>query len=480
MLDAAASGRNKQLLNDVKETVWSGVELMSDPSTILALAEVTATLCHTLEMEEALYRRTKHGATSRRRQRVERNQFTKQAYAEPDLMRHYDATVEQVIISGLGGDAISDSRSGGGGLPRSVAFEYSGQETFSESVESMSVEEQRKKAGRDNVDSNYLEQKIRSRSERMEQERKQRSTASKFPVVDVASVPQSQMQMDSERLRSEIEDLPVDNVKDDEEERSGKESQSALQRQSTVRIRNGSTARPKQSLTVREDDNSAHDHGVGHETPTLTQSSPLIETDSAMSRFYRTLDDVLARKRSETMQHLVEETLLNDGKQFSLKNDRRSDAMHRAVTSMNAISAMTSVGSQKKDKDSLSQRLSEWRKATQGGDSESMQAILGTTQKSPKKNPVSLIILAALASSFFLLWFGFGCYGMYAFVKARVGSRAFAPSIPTESQEIVIRIVTEVVHVNQNGAAIHDGGLVETNVNRDVLAECVSAAFEHA
>lgn len=478
-MDAAASGRNKQLLNDVKETVWSGVELMSDPSTILALAEVTATLCHTLEMEEALYRRTKHGPTSRRRQRLERNQFTQQAYTEPDLMKHYDATVEQVIISGLGADTISDSRSGGGGgPPKSVAFENSGQATFSESVESISVEEQWKKAGRDKVDSNYLEQKIRSRSEQMEQERKQLSTVSKVSVVDVASAMQLQTQKDTEQLRAEIEDLRVENVVEDDDENSGKESQSALQRQRTVRIRNGSTARSKQSVALLEDDDSVHE--AGDETPTLTQSSPLVEADSAMSRFYRTLDDVLAKKRSETMQQLVDEDFLNERRRFRRKNDNGRDALHRAVTSMNVINSMASGVSQKKDKDSLAQRLNKWRKAMQGGDSESAQAMLGTTQKSSKKNPVSLLILAALASGFFLLWFGFGCYGMYVFVKARVGSRAVAPAIASVSQEIVIRIVKEVVHVHENGAAIHNGDILQADMNTELFAECVSASIEHA
>ena len=494
MMDAAASGRNKQLLHNVTETVWSCVELMSDPNTILALAEVTATLCHTLEMEEALYRRTSNSSLSsqqRRQRRQERNQFTQQAYATPDLMKHYDATVEQVIMSGLvvgdgggGGDGggVADSTcddchssSNRSGPPKSVAFEQHQPTTTAtatpsnESAESISVKEQWKKAGRDKVDSVYLEQKIASRSEQMEQERNKRNRMSKFSVVHGTSERQQQsgQQMDSEQLRNDIENLTVESVADDKDDNSDRASRSALQRQETVRIKNGSSTTstgPKQPVVYSEGQDSANDHVDGNETPILP--SPLVETDSAMSRFYRTLDDVLTRKRAETMLHLEDR---------GSANSKRGDALYQTVATMNAISKISKVGGKKKGKDTVAARLHRWRRAAQDGDAKSKQTFVGTPQQALKKH-LSLVILAALASSFLLLWFGFGCYGIYVFVKARFASRVVPPAVATISQEIIIRIVKEVVHVNQHGAAIHDGGILEAAVNPDLLAKCVSAA----
>eukprot|EP00548_Thalassiothrix_antarctica_P012147 CAMPEP_0194162328 /NCGR_PEP_ID=MMETSP0152-20130528/79435_1 /TAXON_ID=1049557 /ORGANISM="Thalassiothrix antarctica, Strain L6-D1" /LENGTH=163 /DNA_ID=CAMNT_0038872217 /DNA_START=268 /DNA_END=759 /DNA_ORIENTATION=+ len=108
MVDAAASSRNKQLFHDMEEAVWSLVQLSSDPSTILALAEVTATLCHTLEMEDSLHRRKKSLSLSSKK-RYQRNQFTRQLYSDRNLANDPDTTVEQVIISSLNNDKDNDN-----------------------------------------------------------------------------------------------------------------------------------------------------------------------------------------------------------------------------------------------------------------------------------------------------------------------------------------------------------------------------------
>ena len=53
VVDVAAMDRNKTLIHDFYDLLWSGVELANDPATTVAMAEVAAYLCHALEMEDA-------------------------------------------------------------------------------------------------------------------------------------------------------------------------------------------------------------------------------------------------------------------------------------------------------------------------------------------------------------------------------------------------------------------------------------------
>jgi hypothetical protein len=124
LIDAASSGKSKQMICDFNEVAWSGVEVLADPSTTLALAEVTAYLCHALEMQDAT--RTLGTATTRtsattnsktstthsfidvpvspyrKRRRHNRHALQERIYTRPALLSDPDATVEQIILSSLG------------------------------------------------------------------------------------------------------------------------------------------------------------------------------------------------------------------------------------------------------------------------------------------------------------------------------------------------------------------------------------------
>jgi hypothetical protein len=52
LIDALSNGRNKLLLHDLQQAAKSAGELLADPATTVALAEVTAYLCYALEMED--------------------------------------------------------------------------------------------------------------------------------------------------------------------------------------------------------------------------------------------------------------------------------------------------------------------------------------------------------------------------------------------------------------------------------------------
>jgi len=60
VVDAASTGPAKKLMHDISDSLWSFVELLADERTTVAVAEVTAYLCHALEMEHSLYRDPHH------------------------------------------------------------------------------------------------------------------------------------------------------------------------------------------------------------------------------------------------------------------------------------------------------------------------------------------------------------------------------------------------------------------------------------
>eukprot|EP00978_Attheya_sp_CCMP212_P038178 scaffold186698_cov55-Attheya_sp.AAC.2 len=118
--DAASTPAAKQLYHNLPEAIWAFFELAADPHTTLALAEVTAYLCHALEMEHVLHRPAERRQLSaqnqkfirlkrkrRARQRHERNRHHRATYLDPVMLHDADdgidaPTVEQVILSSMG------------------------------------------------------------------------------------------------------------------------------------------------------------------------------------------------------------------------------------------------------------------------------------------------------------------------------------------------------------------------------------------
>ena len=95
VLDAASSGKSKQLLEDTKMVAWKGIEMAADPATTLALAEVTAHLCHALEDAQS-----KLNPPTRKR----RDEPNRSIYLNPYQMENFpeQVSMEEVILSCLG------------------------------------------------------------------------------------------------------------------------------------------------------------------------------------------------------------------------------------------------------------------------------------------------------------------------------------------------------------------------------------------
>ena len=100
--DAMASGKSKEFLLNFKDLIWTSIELASDSSTTLALAEVTAHLCHALkEVDEAFNHATPRSV---------RNAHNEKAYINSTLMaKDYPfESMEKIILSSLGIDGNND------------------------------------------------------------------------------------------------------------------------------------------------------------------------------------------------------------------------------------------------------------------------------------------------------------------------------------------------------------------------------------
>mmetsp|Transcript_21474 Transcript_21474/g.59683 ORF Transcript_21474/g.59683 Transcript_21474/m.59683 type:complete len:543 (+) Transcript_21474:1507-3135(+) len=96
VVDAMASGKSKEFIQNSKELLWRSIELASDPSTTLALVEVTADLCHALEEVDESFQ----SATPR----AMRNTYNEKTYLNSSLMTKdypFEST-EQIILSSLG------------------------------------------------------------------------------------------------------------------------------------------------------------------------------------------------------------------------------------------------------------------------------------------------------------------------------------------------------------------------------------------
>lgn len=104
LLDAAGSGKTKQLIHNSKDLAWKGIEMATDPATTVALAEVTAHLCHALE--------DAHQSLNPPSMRSKRDAPTRSTYISPYQMvdTPEQVSTEEIILNGLGVKVYSDEK----------------------------------------------------------------------------------------------------------------------------------------------------------------------------------------------------------------------------------------------------------------------------------------------------------------------------------------------------------------------------------
>jgi len=440
MVDAAASGRNKQLFHDIEEAAWSLIQLSSDPSTIVALAEVTATLCHTLEMEDSLHRRK-----SSPQRRYQRNQFTRQIYNDRNLTNDPNVTVEQVIMSSLNGNLtnINDLS-----------------ETATET--GFPLGERSKESGgpvkNSRTDSDYLEQKIHNRINSIDQQRMRKTTiftksCSKFHDKEGNTKPQPT----DEETRNEIEELVVETVSDGEGEDTINISKRECIKSSNI---------AKQPLEYENQGIEEHTSSHNKTKPALTlpavpnsiEASPT-EKISSLSQFYHKLDEIMMEKRSVSLNEY-------------LKRQKHSEVLADRGSVRTRFSGPPTIKS----------TLNDLRRESREGDHGIMERFSGKGKKILAENSLLSTILFLSVISIVMFWFSFGCYGMFMFwtnmtpsAVTKLPPHTYGKSDMT--QEVIIRVVREVRHLDQNGKLFHPAEVSSEDVgdiDKKKIVSCVT------
>jgi hypothetical protein len=478
LVDVAASGRNKKLLHNVSDAAWAGLELMSDPSCTLALAEVTAYLCYALEMEDALHREEVVPVDRKRaaQRRHERNAYQKQTYVDPNLTTDANSTVEQVLLSSLG--EITTGRDEAS-FPSNVILNTHGEQSApvsekdwlqgeaEEEVDGFNWAERAK----DDIDLPLLHERITARAAEL-----QRQRAAQRKSAFIAQQEQNPTQEDPPKGRQsvrrhddDIEEIIVATVDENDnnaveyhvEETRGEEDQG----ESPTTRTPGNAKSKKRDLEYenRETQQKQNDDEIqdwlleNGETPPppVTPVGGRVGEESASGCFYRRLDEIMLKKRAEAVTDIL---------------NRHADGK---LSWFPKAAAAAGAGNEH-GQDTIKNRVAAMRSEIGVG---RQQRKLAKQQKKAAARTIS--IGEMMFGVVTLFWFVLGLYGFYALVFSRSTALPVAMSRSNVPQEIVIRIVREVVHVGADGNVIQSDQyppLSEKTV--DDVAACVARAME--
>ena len=195
--------------------------------------------------------------------------------------------------------------------------------------------------------------------------------------------------------------------------------------------------------------------------------------ESAHEHFYRILDEILAQKRHEAVDHI-------------LANEIAAGTPHRGCVRRRPAVARDADG-----RGTIQERLALLRAQINTDSGVQRNSVRGGAptilQKTEKRIILAVVTLVVLLVCF---WVAMGCYGLYIVFLQSTGRRSLswgkvfsAPlhqDAPT--RDIVIRVVKEVVHVNQDGTVLGQGPWKTTDAEEKVVdlqkvAECVAAVY---
>jgi len=116
-VDALSTPSAKQFYHSLSQSAWSGIELATDQETTIAIAKVTADLCHKLEMEHYLHQpmsRNKMSKKVKAEKRKERSHFQKQIFLEKKVFD--DGAMDSEIVEEVLLDALNVGQGSGAAL----------------------------------------------------------------------------------------------------------------------------------------------------------------------------------------------------------------------------------------------------------------------------------------------------------------------------------------------------------------------------
>lgn len=455
VVDVAAMGKNKKLVHDLLDLVWSGIELANDPATTVAFAEVAAYLCHALEMEDAAI----HAIAKEREEinrtaamkRRERDQYQTATYQIP-MIQNPNATVEEVILSAFGviQNSVEEAKLHNGefdnGIPGSVVL---GSEDGGESERGPSramtpapaegqvseanstaddaedtPEENAIGIATNDIDVNYLREKIHKRVEDTKKEHIQ--TRRSLIPVDTSKLPTLFANTDA-----------VDDGKKDIEELA------PIAQELTPKHRNNNSLHFEESVEGQREGNvdsadTLNEHVP--EAPSRQVRSKPKEGETPVAHFYRVLDEVLVDERKKAATKVLKSTGSSSFDEED-KDNLAPETLKRHVQ----------------------EHRSEKRRSAKGS------GMHPAIEKFIKENEMLVCGLVLGALAFSLVFFAFGCYGAYVFVfppkpvhvpvpvpePTGLGGGIHVPLVVHGNEnEYVIRIVREVVHVDAKGETL--------------------------
>lgn len=445
LVDAAASGKSKQLIQDTKDLAWKGIETATDPATTLGLAEFTAHMCHALEEAQNSLNPTP---------RAQRNAQNQTTYIKPLQMSDYprNVSMEEIILSCLGrGGEERDDDEDATSIPSKVIWD-----------------EEQPTAG-------YNDQEWKERGERVDTEllkdrilRNQRPQSRRHPPPSAISSAKSSIASVGPTLESlpmipsqDYEESVDPNHQISQEKSKGECDENIIVDQNVETIERGADIEDiawdklqpeiKRATRVGEDTRPSSRQKQGDDIPATLQ-------------FYRILDDMLKQKRSERLDRQV-------GEDATINNPSQRIPRNSSQDPFKLLKAK--VRKLKKDN---TQRIS---KATppQGRK---------TFRQLSKQRQACVLFFAVVMAWVVFIWIGFAFYGMYMFIN--VEPTATPTNIQTESRnipsstnsEVVIRIVREVVHVREDGSIIETSSSDSIASEEDIekVTECVASAFQ--
>jgi hypothetical protein len=506
LVDTAASGRNKQLVHDVSAMIYSACELLADPSTTLALAEVTAYLCHALEMEDAaMHQADKDEADQQAARRHERDAYQRATYVDPVLLQDPDVTVEQVILSSLGmprapgtafrggGGGLDEDDRDGGSVPKTVVVDETASETWEQSSVRQQIDDTRSQQSQDetaddqlpaeeeemyqkarnSVNVSLLQEQISQRSANIERTEPLPPYSSGKPISTSGFAPP---------VRDKVPRHNTSRAPEQDNEEIEEEDLEDIGVVKTV-FEDGTTKRAAARPHVRLD---SSDSGADVPTEVAGQQDdiewanlvdPLPQkNETSVHHFYRILDQVLEKKRGQAVESYLNDHA--DGR--GIAKEGRAKQQTRAAAAVGTSETKDRLPVQ----DTIKQRLTKIRAEVSSGLSKEELNKVNQVETIVREHHVLATLALATICFIIFAWIGFGCYGVYVFFNPSVTSSwqmaksALGQTSSPSAQEMIVRIVRTVVHVNEDGQIISQGA--DTSVTEEgieKITQCVAAAF---
>jgi hypothetical protein len=470
VVDAAASGKSKQLLHDTKDLVWKGIGTATDPAATLALAEVTAHLCHVLEDTQ------QQSISNNNNPRAVRNAQNQATYLNPFQVKDAPQqqqeaiSIEEIILSCLGleeeEDDDDDTEEEGeeedaGSIPSNVVWNED-----TTTTDQTHSREWKERGERVNVE--LLKERILHNGRRPPQAR---GNPGLSVISSVASAD------DGLLAEHHLSAIPSnDDADDGEVDETVNQTTRNVETPSSKPnddIANNDTNVTTERIICEEDMEDINwtrlpDKNKTPQGDRFVHDNHNRQTEEvpAVLRFYRTLDDLLERKRA---QRVAEQE--SSDEEFDFSDQRASPSAGSAKDTRKFFNAKV-----KKLRDGQVER----RRAR------TIQRRKGLTNLREFANlhqGYALVVLVIFLWCTLVL-VGFAGFGMYTFVQMQSKATSHvAQTVISQPRaanpEVVIRIIREVVHVREDGSVIDtasDDSAV-SDQELEMVTDCVASAF---